>query len=149
MGTAVNRPDRETTRLNRIRRLVMRGTNPPFPQRDHGMVLNYTQTALCCYLHFQNKVTRGFVTWWVSSSADTLPTFWWTDLQTEGKGRFTCTLIVIADWWTEQKDTPLLTHSRPVRQHRPMVFRCHLGHPAYGMPDTPIGRHISTRHCCR
>jgi len=33
----------------------MRGTSPPFPQRHHGMVLNYTQTALCCYLHFQNS----------------------------------------------------------------------------------------------
>jgi len=55
MGTAVNRPDRETSRLTLIRRLVMRGTSPPFPQRHHGMVLNYTQTALCCYLHFQNS----------------------------------------------------------------------------------------------
>ena len=35
------------------------------PQRHHGTVLNYTkrQTALCCYLHFQNTVPCAFVTW--------------------------------------------------------------------------------------
>ena len=65
-------------------------------------------------------------------------------LQTEGKGRVTCTPIAIGDWWMKLKNIPLLTpdaHSRPVHQQRSIVFRCHFGHPAYGMPDTPIVRH--------